>query len=311
MNVHELPMILFTVLSQMSVGAFLVLGLVQVLGRRKYSAATIDRLADPALLAIGPALVLGLLASMLHMNDPMNTFNVIRNVGSSWLSREIIFGIGFAGLGFLFALLQWRKIGSPGLRQALAALTALVGLGLVLSQGMIYYSLVTVPAWNTWVTFAQFFLTTIMLGALAVGAAFMTWIMWKARSNDDELAGSERMELVSLTEDSLKVVSVIAIVAGSLALILLPLHLSNLTSLGAVGAQSAAAFSGAWFVTRLVLLALGTALLAMFMYYYASNARRLGPRPLAVVATVSFLIVLGSELIGRSMFYDSMTRIGM
>ena len=34
MNVHELPMILFTVLSQMSVGAFVILGLVQVLGRR-------------------------------------------------------------------------------------------------------------------------------------------------------------------------------------------------------------------------------------------------------------------------------------
>ena len=65
------------------------------------------------------------------------------------------------------------------------------------------------------------------------------------------------------------------------------------------------------FVTRLVLLALGTALLALFMYYYASNAQRLGPRPLAIVATLAFVIVLGSELIGRSMFYDSMTRVGM
>ena len=311
MNVHELPMILFTVLSQMSVGAFVILGLVQVLGRRKYSNTTIDRLADPALLAIGPALVLGLLASMLHMNDVTNTFNVIRNVGSSWLSREIIFGIAFAGLGFLFALLQWRKLGSPALRQVLAGVTALVGLGLVWSQAMIYYSLVTVPAWNSWVTIAQFFLTTVLLGALAVGAAFMTWIMWRSRRDDGELAGSERLELVALTEDSLKLVSVIAIVARSLVLIIVPLHLSDLATLGAVGAQSAAAFSGAWFVTRLVLLALGTALLALFMYYYASNAQRLGPRPLAIVATLAFVIVLGSELIGRSMFYDSMTRVGM
>jgi anaerobic dimethyl sulfoxide reductase subunit C (anchor subunit) len=310
MNVHELPMILFTVLSQMSVGAFLVLGLVQVLGRRKYSAATIDRLADPALLAIGPALVLGLLASVFHMNDVLNTLNVVRNIGSSWLSREIVFGIGFAALGFLFAAMQWRKLGSPGLRQALAALTAVAGLALVWSQGMIYYSLVAVPAWNTWVTVVQFFLTTLMLGALAVGAAFMTWIMWRSRKGDD-LVGKERAELVSLTEDSLKAVSVIAIVAGSLVLIITPIHLSNLAGLGAVGAQSAAAFSGAWFVTRLVLLAFGTALLALFMYYYASNAQRLGPRPLAIVATAAFLIVLGSELIGRSMFYDSMTRIGM
>lgn len=31
MNTHELPMILFTVLSQMSVGAFVALGVVQIL----------------------------------------------------------------------------------------------------------------------------------------------------------------------------------------------------------------------------------------------------------------------------------------
>lgn len=308
MNVHELPMILFTVLSQLSVGAFLVLGLVQVLGRRKHSAATIDRLADPALLAIGPTLVLGLLASMFHMNDVTNTLNVIRHVASSWLSREIVFGITFAALGFLFAVLQWRKLGSAAVRQGLAVVTAIVGVALVWSQGMIYYSLVTVPAWNSWVTIVQFFLTTVMLGALAVGAAFMGWIMTGRAEN---LVGVDRESLVSLTEDSLKAVSVIAILAGSLALIVTPIHVSALAALGPVGVQSAAVFTGAWFVTRLVLLALGTALLALFMYYFASNAQRLGPRPLAIVATLAFVVVLGSELIGRSLFYDSMVRIGM
>lgn len=310
MNVHELPMILFTVISQMSVGAFLMLGLLQVLGRRKYSGATIDRLADPALLAIGPALVFGLAVSMFHMNDVTNTLNVIRHVGSSWLSREIAFGMAFAGLGFVFALLQWRKIGPPALRQVLALLTALAGIGLVWSQAMIYYTLVTVPAWNSWFTIVQFFATTVLLGALAVGAAFMGWIMWNRRAGK-QLPGKERAELVSLTEDSLKAVSVIAIVAGSVLLVVTPVFLSQLSGLGAVGAASAAAYSGVWFVVRLVLLAFGTALLALFMYYYASNAQRLGPRPLAIVATLAFVIVLGSELIGRSMFYDSMTRVGM
>lgn len=310
MNVHELPMILFTVISQMCVGAFLMLGIMQVLGRRKYSAATIDRLADPALLAIGPALVFGLAVSMLHMNDITNTLNVIRHVGTSWLSREIVFGVAFAGLGFLFALLQWRKLGSPALRQVLAILTALAGIGLVLSQAMIYYTLVTVPAWNSWFTVVQFFTTTILLGALAVGAALMGWIMWNRRRGTT-LQGQERAELIALTEDSLKAVSVIAIVAGSVALVVTPLFLSQLAAKGAVGAASAEAYSGVWFVIRLVLLAFGTALLALFIYYYASSAQRLGPRPLAVVATAAFVVVLGSELIGRSMFYDSMIRIGM
>ena len=66
MNTHELPMILFTVLSQMSVGAFVALGVVQILAVGRYPRSVIDRLADPALLAIGPTLVLGLIASMFH-----------------------------------------------------------------------------------------------------------------------------------------------------------------------------------------------------------------------------------------------------
>ena len=41
---------------------------------------------------------LGLLISMLHMNDVTNVFNVIRHWDSSWLSREILFGVAFAGI---------------------------------------------------------------------------------------------------------------------------------------------------------------------------------------------------------------------
>lgn len=310
MNMHELPMILFTVISQMCVGLFLMLGFVQVWGRRKYSSTTLDRLADPALLAIGPALVFGLVASTFHMNDVGNTLNVIRHVGSSWLSREILFGMGFAALGFLFAILQWRKIGSPGLRQALAAVTALLGVGLVWSQAMIYYSLITVPAWNSWFTVAQFFTTTMLLGSLAMGAAFMGWIMWKRRK-DNTLEGEERAQLIALTEDSLKAVAVVAIIAGSVILVITPLFLSQLPSMGAAGLESAAAYSGALLVTRLGLIAFGTALLALFIYHWASSTQKFGPVRLATVVTVAFILTLGSELIGRAMFYESMSRIGM
>lgn len=41
MNIHELPMIIFTVVAQMSVGAFWALGAIQLLGRaRKICAGT-------------------------------------------------------------------------------------------------------------------------------------------------------------------------------------------------------------------------------------------------------------------------------
>ena len=46
MAVGELPMILFTVVSQMCVGAFVVLGLVQTVGGVRYSSRVVDRLVD-------------------------------------------------------------------------------------------------------------------------------------------------------------------------------------------------------------------------------------------------------------------------
>src|SRR5690606_41164082 len=40
-------------------------------------------------------------------------------------------------------------------------------------MSQIYYSLVTVPAWNTPVVSVHFFATTLVLGALAAGCALM------------------------------------------------------------------------------------------------------------------------------------------
>ena len=124
MNTHELPMILFTVIAQLSVGTFIAVGVMDLLLSHRNDARTVRRVTEPVLYAIGPALVLGLLISMLHMNDVTNVFNVIRHWESSWLSREILFGIGFAGLGFLFAAMSWFRVGSDALRRVVGLLTA-------------------------------------------------------------------------------------------------------------------------------------------------------------------------------------------
>ncbi|MEQ6900100.1 DmsC/YnfH family molybdoenzyme membrane anchor subunit [Nocardioides sp. YIM 152588] len=170
MSLHDLPMVLFTVFTQMAVGTFLALGVVYLATLGK---AQPDRVVDPVLYAIGPAMVFGLAVSTLHMHDITHTLNVIRHWDSSWLTREILFGVAFAGAGFLFAFLAWFQIGSRAMRQVVAFVAALLGIGLVWAQSMVYYSLRTVPAWNTWEVPFFFFATTVLLGALAVGAAIM------------------------------------------------------------------------------------------------------------------------------------------
>ena len=117
MSIREWALILFTILGQMSVGAFLVLGLVHFFAERKAGTAEADRLSDRALLAIGPVLVLGMLASLFHLGNPLNAYRAVANVGTSWLSREILSGVIFAVLGGLFAIMQWRKIGRGSRRK--------------------------------------------------------------------------------------------------------------------------------------------------------------------------------------------------
>ena len=94
MNVHELPMILFTVIGQMSVGAFWTLGAIHLYGySKKMSPETIDRITNTALYAAGPLLVLGFFAAFFHLGDPFNALNTLRHLGSSprrWFPWEEI-----------------------------------------------------------------------------------------------------------------------------------------------------------------------------------------------------------------------------
>lgn len=342
MELGELPMILFTVISQMCVGAFVVLGAVQTIGSTRYSAKVIDRLADPALFAIGPAMVLGLLASMFHMHDVLNMFNVIRHWQSSWLSREIIFGVGFAGLGFLFFVMQVLKIGSPRLRQGLAVVTALFGIGLVVCQVQIYYSLVMVPAWNSWATWVQFFGTALLLGSLAVGMAFVLAIgrriarlekMSTAEvaaldTASDEPAASyvqrmkdffadrrivdsaTRVQVEKLLTYSVRGILVVATLVAGLLLVSMPLYISSLAGLGGEGLASAAHYATGFALLRFGLLAVGAFLLGLVAFYYAGfGFRKL--RTLGFLMVSSFVLVLIGEFMGRALFYEVMYRVGV
>ncbi len=103
---HELPLLIFTLCLQGSVGVTVWLAL-----GRQY--AVEDACLHAALPAMAGAFVLacvGLLASALHMGYPLNALNALRHVASSWLSREIVFAsLYLAALGLGVVLLFFRK----------------------------------------------------------------------------------------------------------------------------------------------------------------------------------------------------------
>ena len=81
----------------------------------------------------------GALASLEHLSDPTVSFYTITNVGTSWLSREILF-VGLFGAGLLLWLITlnaWAR-----------RLAAILGLAFVYVMSRVY-TIPTVPFWNS------------------------------------------------------------------------------------------------------------------------------------------------------------------
>jgi anaerobic dimethyl sulfoxide reductase subunit C (anchor subunit) len=307
MNVREWALITFSILAQMSVGAFVVLGIAHFFAARKAGEQEADRLSDRALLAIGPVLVLGLLASILHLGNPLNAPRAIMNFATSWLSREILFGVLFAGLGAAFALAQWRKIGTFALRNALAWGAALVGLALVYSMAQVYM-LDTQPAWNTLATPVLFYVTTFLLGGLAVGAAMVANYAY-VKSKEPACAETQ----CTLLRETVRWIAVFSLALLGIELIAIPLQMAFLTGSAAPQAAASVALTynqfGVAFGLRLALAFVGAGLFALFLYRNTLSAGR--ERTLGYFVYGAFALVLAAEVMGRFLFYASHLKIGI
>lgn len=307
MDTREWPLIIFTILAQMSVGSFVVLGVMHHYAQRKAGMEEADRLADRALLAVVPTLVLGMLASFLHLGTPMNAWRTVARVSSSWLSREIFFGIVFAAFATLFVIMQWRKLSSFRVRNVVALLGALAGLALVVSMAMVYM-IPIVPVWNSIYTPIAFLTTTFLLGVLAMGAALVANYAYMKRKNP-ECADTQ----CQLLRDVLRGVALAAIILLGVQFVVLPVHLATLAATGSeVAAQSIANIVGDYpvlIVLQLVLMFLGAGLLALFVYQNASSAGR--ERVMGNLTYLAFALVLVGEVLGRFLFYASFEKIGM
>jgi len=299
MGLHDWSLIIFTILGQMSVGVFLILGIVHTIAVRRHPIEEVERLTDRALLAIGPVLVLGFIASLGHLGSPVNAYLSLLNVAESWLSREILFGTLFAATGALFALLQWRKIGSFALRRVVALVAAALGIAFVVTMALIYM-LPLQPAWNLWVTPLTFIVTSLLTGALAIGVAFVASYAYERKRE-----GADHAALASLLYDSLRGLVLAAVVLVGVQLVTVSLHVTVLSA-GETSAavDSAAALTGDFgvvFGLRLTLAFVGAAIFGFLIYrstIWATSQRTIG-----TLVGGAFGLVLVSEVLGRYLFY--------
>jgi formate dehydrogenase iron-sulfur subunit len=167
----HLPLVFMLVVTQLAVGAFAGLWLLDTLGRGMglyISAAVALALAG---LSLG--------ASTLHLGRPVHALRALRGLRRSWLSREVLSLSVFASVASLYAGMLFFDL--PG-RGMAGAFTAFCGVCGVMCSARIYVVKAR-PAWFSGYTIAEFFATALLLGPLfvkAINVSDVTWLSWTA-----------------------------------------------------------------------------------------------------------------------------------
>ncbi len=156
----EIPLVFMTVLTQISLGGFLALFLGDVMSLFGFEGANWIM----ALLVMLPAAI-GLPLSALHLGRPFLAMTAMKNIKTSWLSREALALGTFTSLMNFVVVLYF--IEAP---QALRLLVEIVTLGVgiygIYAQSMIY-RIKARPSWNRVTTNMKFF------GVAYIGAFVM------------------------------------------------------------------------------------------------------------------------------------------
>jgi formate dehydrogenase iron-sulfur subunit len=201
------PLIVMTVLTQLSVGGFTAIWLMEVFGARLHRVA--------ALVAFLVA-ALALSASTLHLGRPIHAMRAMKMWRRSWLSREVLLFTLFANAAAAYSVTLWLNF--PG-AVFLGGATVLFGVAGVGASARLYL-VPGRPAWNSPFTILEFYLTSALLGA--VGANILNHsssltqtvtiyaglatvlvgglkIVWLARSQVHELQGAFSLLFAALS----------------------------------------------------------------------------------------------------------------
>ncbi|MFS0783045.1 dimethyl sulfoxide reductase anchor subunit family protein [Bacillus sp. 1P06AnD] len=155
---HSFPLVVFTVLSQLAIGAFATLFIMDAYKKRISQKASF--------IMCGVILVIALvavLASLFHLGHPLNAYRALLNIGDSWLTREIVFFPGFMLGAFIYALFAKTASSKKWIGMATVALGTIT----IFCTAMIYI-IPAIPAWNNGTTMAAFFMTALLVGPVLI-----------------------------------------------------------------------------------------------------------------------------------------------
>jgi anaerobic dimethyl sulfoxide reductase subunit C len=299
MNTREWALLLFTILGQAAAGLMIVLMIVRTYIAGKAGSEIADRLTNRTVFMVVPIMALALVASLFHLGSPLHIVRAVPNIGTSWVSREVVIAVLFVAFAALYTFMVWRKAGGESLRVVVGWIAAILAAALVYAMGRVYM-ISTQPAWNTLATPVTFIAGSLLLGVLGMAAGLV--------AGQKETDGKTTATYHSLLQG----LAMTAIVLLGIELLVLPIYMAYLATQGGAALQSLgmmfSSFATVLFFRLLILFA-GAGILAAYLYRNASIAEQ--EKTLATLAYSAFALALVGEALGRYIFYATHYRIGI
>ncbi len=306
MNLREWALPVYTVLMQLAIGTFAALWTIRSLNIAKFGRAEIERLTRNPLTILFFTVIVAMIGSHFHLSRPYLSFLAVLNVGSSWLSREIVFTVlFFTILGSLW-LLQMVIHGRETLKSVLGWVAIVLGCVAIYCMAHIYL-LPTQAAWNTPITIYTFFSTAVLLGALAMAAILVLDLKFLEIRKLEEPAA--RVEIV---HRSLRWLAVVAFVMAWVVIALNVFQILALRSQGGIAQISLDLlldlYQPLWVLRFVTLLAgVGWLVVTVALNLWKKNTAK----DLTMPVYMACLLVLIGEILGRFLFYATHVRLGI
>jgi anaerobic dimethyl sulfoxide reductase subunit C (anchor subunit) len=163
------------------------------------------------------------------------------------------------------------------------------------------------PAWNSLATPVSFFVTALLLGALAMGAAIV-WNYGKVQKENPKCADVQ----CEMMRTTLRWIAIVGVVLLGIELIVLPIYLGFLATGNTAALTSLREMYSSYgllFALRLILVFVGAGVFGLFLYQNASSAGQ--EKMLGNVAYSAFALVFVAELMGRYLFYVTQQGVGL
>jgi anaerobic dimethyl sulfoxide reductase subunit C (anchor subunit) len=228
---------------------------------------------------------LGLIAALTHLSKPRLAPHALRNLTTSWLSREILSVQAFAGAVVLSILASLLEV--PAVLIILETAACLLGWAAMVAMIRVYL-LKTVPVWNSPATVLEFAGSALLLGG-ALGGVFA-------------LLGAPQ-------PSGWKTKFLTAGIGMLLGLIL------KLTAISPAVSAEEAARGQTWYAPSGTLVSVGRVLSIRIGLYFAGLAliavvmAKYGPAWLWAILSLACLGI--GEVVARRRFYQAYRRLGL